>query len=133
MAMTLPKGSLLQINGNDLSEHNRSEVQIDIIRIENSNRMHNGTYRKVVIADKYKWDVNWKMLPDVDAKTVDGKWGAKSMETFYLANPGVFTLTVKNSGVSTNYNAVITDFSKSIVKRGASTEGWDISMTIEEA
>ena len=133
MAMILPKGSLLRINGNDLSEHNRSEVQVDVIRIENVNRMHNGTLRKVVIADKFKWDVSWKMLPDTDAGTVDGKWGAKSMETFYLANPGVFTFTVKNSGTPTNYNAVITDFSKSIVKRGTTIEGWDVSMTIEEA
>lgn len=133
MAMILPQGSLLKISGNDLSEHNRSEVQVDVIRIENSSRMHNGTMRKVVIADKLKWDVSWKMLPTDDTKTVDGKWGAKSLETFYLANPGVFVFTVKNTGTPTNYNAVITDFSKTIVKRGGTFEGWDVSMTLEEA
>jgi hypothetical protein len=131
-AMVLPKGSILKFDGTDISEHNRGEISIDINRIENSKRMHNGTMRKVVIADKLKWNISWEMLPDVDAKTVDGKWGAKSLETFYSTTPGVFVLTVKNSGVSTNYNAVITSFSKTIVKRGA-WEAWNVELTIEEA
>lgn len=131
-SMVLPKGSILRFNGTDLSEHNRGEVKIDVKRIENSKRMHNGTLRKVVIADKLEWSVSWDGIPDQDAKTVDGKMGGKSMESFYLANPGVFTLVVVNSGTPTTYNAVITDFSKTIVKRGTA-ELWNIDMTIEEA
>src|SRR6478752_1049072 len=118
-AIVLPKGSILRFDGTDISEHNRGEISVDVNRIENAKRMHNGTYRKVVIADKLKWNISWEMLPDVDTKTVDGKWGAKSLENFYFSTPGVFVLTVKNSGVATNYNAVITSFSKTIVKRGA--------------
>jgi hypothetical protein len=131
-SIVLPKGSILKFDGTDISEHNRGEISVDINRIENSKRMHNGTYRKVVIADKLKWQISWEMLPDVDNKTVDGKWGAASLETFYKNTPGVFVLTVKNSGVATNYNAVITSFSKTIVKRGV-YEAWNIELTIEEA
>jgi hypothetical protein len=94
--------------------------------------MHNGTMRKVVIADKLQWSVSWDGIPDLDAKTVDGKMGGKSMEDFYMANPGVFTLVVVNSGTPKTYNAVITDFSKSIQKRGTA-ELWTVDMTIEEA
>lgn len=130
--IVLPKGSILKFDGTDISEHNRGEITVDVNRIENSQRMHNGTMRKVVIADKLKWNISWEMLPDVDAKTVDGKWGAAALEAFYAATPGVFVLTVKNSGVPKTYNAVITSFSKTIVKRGA-YEAWDIDMTIEEA
>ena len=130
--IVLPKGSILKFDGTDISEHNRGEITVDITRIEKADRMHNGTYRKVVIADKYKWDISWDLLPDVDSKTVDGKWGAASLEAFYKNTPGVFVLTVKNSGVATNYNAVITSFSKTIVKRGTA-ELWNVDLTIEEA
>lgn len=131
-AIVLPKGSLLSINGNGLTEHNRGEVDVQINRIENTKRMHDGTLRKVVIADKLKWSVSWTDVPDTDAKCVDGKWGGQSIEGFYKANPGLFTFNVKNSGVSTNYNAVITEFSKTLKKRGNGAELWDISLTIEE-
>jgi hypothetical protein len=101
------------------------------MRIENSKRMHDGTMRKVVIADKLKWSVSWSDVPDQDAKTVDGKWGGASIESFYETTPGLFTLNIKESGVSTNYNAVITSFSKTVKKRGTA-ELWDVSLTIEE-
>jgi hypothetical protein len=131
-AIVLPKGSILKFDGTDISEHNRGEITVDIMRFENSKRMHNATLRKNVLADKLKWNISWELLPDQDAKTVDGKWGAASLETFYRNTPGVFVLTVKNSGTPVNYNAVITSFSKTIVKRGA-YEAWNIDLTIEEA
>jgi hypothetical protein len=130
--VVLPKGSLMSFNGNAITEHNRGEVSVEITRIENSDRMHDGTLRKVVIADKLKWSTSWNDLPDVDAKAVDGKWAGKSLEAFYKANPGVFVLNIKESGVATNYNAVITDFSKTVKKRGDGVELWDIDITIEE-
>ena len=131
-AMVLPKGSIMSFNGSAITEHNRGDVKVEITRIENSKRMHDGTLRKVVIADKLKWSVSWSDIPNEDVGTVDGKWGGKSIEAFYRATPGVFTLNVKDSGVSTNYNAVITSYDKSIKKRGATIELWDVSLTIEE-
>ena len=61
MSITLPIGSLLFIDtGTDpatptwtkLSEHNRQPVSIDTNRIERSERMANGTMRKIFIADQ---------------------------------------------------------------------------------
>ena len=60
MTIYLPVGSLLYINtGTILSpiwqkitEHNRSPLTIDSSRIEKTQRMSNGTLRKLFIADK---------------------------------------------------------------------------------
>lgn len=131
--MILPKGSIVSLSGNDLTEHNRGDISVDIERIENMKRMHDGTMRKIVLADKYKWSLSWSNVPNVDISTVDGKWGGKSIEAFYKATPGVFVLTVKESGVSTNYNAFITNFGKTVVKRGANLELWNMQLEMEEA
>lgn len=132
-AMILPKGSALALNGNDLTEHNRGELAVDINRIETSDRMANGALRKYVIADKKKWDVSWKMCPNDSTKTVDGKWGGSQMLNFYNTVPGIFTLTIRNGASTETYNAVITDFSYNIIKRSSVADAWDIQMTIEEA
>jgi hypothetical protein len=132
--MVLPKGCIMQFNGNGLTEHNRSTVDVDIDRIENARRMINGSMRKYVVADKYKWSVSWDEVPSDDAATVDGKWGGKSIESFYKTNPGVFTLTIQNAAGSPEvYNAFISSFNKTLLKRGGSTDLWKISLTIEEA
>lgn len=133
-AMKLPKGSLLQLNGNALTEHNRSEIDVDIERIENAKRMANGSMRKYVVADKKVWSVSWQAVPSEDAYTVDGKWGGKSLESFYDSTPGVFILTVTNgTGTPEVYNAFISEFNKTIVKRGNNSDLWNMSLTIEEA
>lgn len=132
-AIILPRGSALRFNGNDLTEHNRGELSVDIERIENSKRMANGALRKYVIADKKKWSVSWKMCPNDSTKTVDGKWGGADMLNFYNTVPGIFTLVVKNGqGVTETYSAVITEFSYNVIKR-SNHDAWDISMTFEEA
>ena len=131
-AMVLPKGSLISFAGNDITEHGRSEVNVDVMRFENSKRMHDGTLRKTVIADKLKWSFHYDMVPNDTTKTVDGKWGGTAIETFYETTPGVFVMTIKESGTPVNYNAVITSFSKTVVKRGA-YEAWNVDIEIEEA
>jgi|SRR6478735_8647577 len=133
VAMILPRGSMLKLNGNDLTEHNRKELSVDIDRIETSDRMANGALRKYVIADKKKWSVSWDMCPNDATKTVDGKWGGSDMLNFYNTTPGVFTLVVKSGqGVTETYSAVITEFSYNVIKR-SNHDAWDISMSIEEA
>lgn len=128
----MPKGSLLKWNGNALTEHNRSELSIDVNRIENSQRMANGTMRKYVIADKREFSVSWSMVPDATAGTVDGKWGGSAIENFYNTTPGSFTLTVTDgSGVASTYTVMITDFSKVLNKRGR-YDAWDIDVKMEE-
>ena len=131
--INLPLGSALAFNGNAITEHNRSELGVDIDRIESSDRMANGALRKYVVADKKKWTVSWDMCPNDTTKTVDGKWGGSNLLSFYSSTPGVFTLTVKNGSSTETYNAVITEFSYDIVKRSSVADAWNINMTIEEA
>jgi hypothetical protein len=46
-----------------LSDHNRSEINIANERIEQRQRMANGTMRSFFIADKLTIDTSWSMLP----------------------------------------------------------------------
>jgi hypothetical protein len=46
-----------------LSDHNRSQIAIANQRIEQRQRMANGTMRSFFIADKLTVDVSWSMLP----------------------------------------------------------------------
>jgi hypothetical protein len=46
-----------------LSDHNRSEIGITNQRIEQRQRMANGTMRSFFIADKLTIDTSWSMLP----------------------------------------------------------------------
>jgi hypothetical protein len=128
----LPKGSIMKWNGNSITEHNRSELNIKVNRIENSQRMFNGTMRKYVTADKKEFSCSWAMVPDSTAGTVDKQWGGSAIEAFYNTTPGAFTLTITDgAGVATDYLVMFTDFSKVINKRGK-YDGWDIDVTIEE-
>lgn len=130
--VNLPLGSLIELDGNALTEHNRKSLTVDINRIENSNRTASGALRKYVVADKYEWSITWDDCPDRASKTVDGKWGGQEMLDFYEANPGVFILTVKDNSTPKTYNAVITNFTYDVLKRSGAAELWNISMTIEE-
>jgi hypothetical protein len=46
-----------------LSDHNRSEINVSNQRIEQRQRMANGTMRSFFIADKLTIDTSWSMLP----------------------------------------------------------------------
>lgn len=131
--MHLPKGSIMAWAGNDVTEHNRGAIDVGFNRIESSKRMANGTLRKYVIADKKEFSVSWKMIPNNSAGTIDKKWAGDAMETFYKANPGEFTLTIKEgvNGAVTNYQVVFTNFSKVLNKRGK-YDMWDVDVTLEQ-
>jgi hypothetical protein len=133
MALTFVRPALLAVNGTKLSDHNRSELGIDVERIETKHRMANGTMRKYVVADKRTFTVSWEQLPTITSQTVDGFMGAAALETFYNTTPGAFTLTVANKdGSTTPYTVMFTDFTKNVVKRWATYELWNVNITMEE-
>ena len=77
-ALILPVGSALFVkdaNGTfqKLTEHNRSPIQVDVERIDQSVRMANGTLRKLFIADKKSLSVSWSMVPSYSTMMVDGE------------------------------------------------------------
>lgn len=115
-----------------ITDHNRSEVSITPERLGDSKRMANGTMRQYVIADKRSFDVSWSDLPHNSAWTVDGFAGGREIEAFYNQQVQPFVLRlVEGDGTTTDYFVTITDFSKSIKKRGA-YDFWDLDITLEE-
>lgn len=132
MILTMPRLRLMRWNGNAVTDHNRTQLSIDVERIEKKQRMSNGTMRKYIIADKRKFSTSWTMLPKISSQTVDGFWGADAIETFYNENPGSFVLELADGDTEIyEYTVMFSDFSKNIVKRG-SVDFWEISVTMEE-
>jgi hypothetical protein len=155
MPISLPRGTLLQIEAKDplaatpvntlgwrnITEHNRSEFAVDSMRIEQTQRMSNGTLRKFHIADKKRFGVSWGMLPTYRTLTVDGYWGAEDLRTFYASDEGKGTFRIRinfaKDGVSQassgyeEYTVSFTDCSFVVVKRGLQAH-WNVSMMMEE-
>lgn len=144
--LTLPVGSLIRVNNNALSEHNRSPVAISVNRIEKIQRMSNGTMRKFFIADKKVINVSWTMLPSYSTYTVDGGWGARNIKDFYegvsgALGKGSFPVEVKYGTTQNaeNLTMVFTSCNFEIVRRNAKIntidtpqELWNVSLTFEE-
>ncbi len=157
MPISLPRGTLLQIEAKDplaspavntlgwrnITEHNRSEFAVDSMRIEQSQRMSNGTLRKFHIADKKRFGLSWSMLPTYRTLTVDGYWGAEDLRRFYASDEGKgafrILLNYAKGGSIQNtellgaepFTVVFKEFSPVLIKRGVNAF-WDISMTLEE-
>lgn len=94
-----------------LSDHNRSEINLQVDRIENRQRMINGRMRSFHVADKQKISVSWDMLPSrrfsdnplfdtttgqsimtntSDQHTVDGGAGGADLLDWYDNHTGPF-------------------------------------------
>lgn len=105
MALALPIGALISFENTAvtpvvwqaLSEHNRASATLDVQRIEKTQRMSNGTLRKIFIADKQMLSVSWSALPSYASMTVDGNWGAMNIKDFYTGTSGQGTVKVKIS------------------------------------
>ena len=126
------KPSLMQWNGNNITDHNRSELGVDTERIEEKRRMADGTLRKYIIADKRTFSVSWEDLPHSASFTVDGFWGKREMENFWKTVPGSFTLLIRyGDGVTESVSVMFSSFDASISKRGV-YDFWSVSVELEE-
>ena len=151
MTLTLPVGSLLFLDtsANDtpvwskITEHNRAPVSIDTNRIESTQRMSNGSLRKIFIADKKSIGASWSMLPTNDTMTVDGGLGASSLRSFYHGKgTGTFKVKISYNGVSARDEILTMSFtacSFTVIKRNVkektadvAQEFWDVSLSLEE-
>lgn len=151
MAITLPVGSILYVDTslNDtpvwtkLSEHNREPVSLDINRIEKTQRMANGTLRKVFTADKKNISTSWNMLPSYSTMTVDAGYGAVDLKTFYLnKGKGSFKVKISYNAVSERdeiLTMVFSSFNGTVLKRNVkekssdvAQEYWNVNISLEE-
>lgn len=132
MAMRLLRPAYVRFNGSNVTEHNRSPVETDYDRIEQSTRVASGRMRKFFVADKRSFSISWTMLPETAARTVDGAWGASEIIKFFETTPGSFTLAlVQSNNTVKQYTVVFTDFSANPVKRWG-TYYYDVSLSLEE-
>jgi hypothetical protein len=118
--------------GNKITDHNRSELSLDVERIEKSSRMANGTLRRYVIADKKTFSCSWDMLPARARFTVDGNWGALEMEQFYETVKNGFNLELNYASQEPeNYHVLFDSFGSRLVKRGV-YDFYEVSVTLVE-
>jgi hypothetical protein len=151
----LPRGSAIQVYARDLyanpadttkdwirlSEHNRSEIGITQQRIEQSQRMANGSLRKFFVADKKEFSVSWTMLPGSKIYTVDNEWGALDLIEFYNSSEGQSTFDIRLNFAKTgtnqessgyeSYTVSCTSFNATLVRRGE-IPFYNISMSMEQ-
>ena len=102
-----------------LTDHNRDPIQYSPQRIEQVQRMANGTMRKMVIANKSIYDVTWKNVPTATQTissqsgfnipsykpTVDGNYGAGFIKAFhdtYVFQPVWIKLTFATDSATGN-------------------------------
>lgn len=130
--MALPKPAGLSLDGNSLSDHSRSPIDISLVPIEYSQRMWDGTKRKRYIATKATIRTTWDLLPSTDIDTVDQHWGHDSLRNFYDNNKGAIEATVNFAdGSSRVYSVMFTDFSSQLLKRGR-YDLYTVSIVLEE-
>lgn len=142
-------------DGNEITDHGRSPLQMSTERIGTDKRMADGTLRRQHIGVKRSWQVSWENLPSTNTvstgmKTADGGWSGEQMESFYYSTPGKFRMVLKrgsaiNKAVPTVAdsalpysnadfyicNVMMSEFSKEVVKRGK-VDLWSVSVTLEE-
>ncbi len=125
-----------------ITDHNRSELDESVERIESSKRMANGRMRKYYVADKKTYSFSWTRLPGPKEYTVDGFWGADDIDAFYKRTPGSFHMLIKyNSAIDASKNAIadprkvvvvmFSDYSRVLEKRGV-VDLYSLNITLEE-
>jgi hypothetical protein len=132
MAMSFLKPSLMEWDGNKITDHNRSDLSVDTERIEESTRMANGTLRKYIIADKRTFSLSWKDLPHQASFAVDGFWATREIQNWYKTKPGAFTLKLHyGDGTTESITVMMTKCGANLTKRGA-YDFWDVDVELTE-
>jgi hypothetical protein len=123
----------LALDFEELTDHNRSAIDVMYTRIHDTIRTQFGELRKYHRADKRTFSVSWSMLPETSTHTVDGGMGAREMEQMFLSKTGKVELLVSyDFGDDEIVSVIITDFSIDLIKRWKPTNYYSVSLTLEE-
>jgi hypothetical protein len=120
-----------------ITDHGRSSLSETTERIENKQRMVDGTLRRYSVTKKRSWTCSWDNIPSTNLKaagltTVDGGWAGEDMESFHNRTDGSFQVQFRRGdGTVTTVTVMIGDFSKEVVKRGI-VDLWNLDITLEE-
>jgi hypothetical protein len=124
-----------------ISDHNRAELEVSVERIENESRMTDGTYRRYTVGKKRSWSTSWSFFPSKSVPLLVNGQSGEWMEQFHADTDGSFLMRLRkgaDDGKATTDSSieevtvVISDFSKTIVKRGKNTDLWSLDLTLKE-
>lgn len=124
-----------------ISDHGRDPLQISVERIENAQRMADGTLRRYVVAKKHTFSCSWSGIPSATgAQLANGQPGSW-IENFHDTINGSFLVRLRAGSdrdttftgtQGTIYTMMITDFSKEVGKRSFTYDFWNLDITLEE-
>jgi hypothetical protein len=121
-----------------ISDHGRADFNVGVTRIENKQRLGNGSMRRYVVAKKRTFQLSWSNLPDkATSFLVNGQTG-QWMENFHDTVDGAFYMRVRQGAAISDGTAVetfvvmITEFSKVITKRTPGFDLWELDISLEE-
>lgn len=138
-----------------LTDDGRDPLNVDIQRIEYSQRMLNGRMRSYHVADKRTFSTSWTDLPsrsqdsqrkyisEYDKRTTSIKYGAgQEIKDWYETySTSFWMLLVYDGGENTEldltkqvekYNVFFEDFGFVISKRGQHNDLWDVDISLVE-
>jgi hypothetical protein len=130
------------LDGEYVSDHSRSPLDVSYEKIENANRTVNGYLRVYEVANKAKLSLSWENLPSRSNLTVDGYMGGHDLDAIYLRGGEVRVqvwddITAKKTEKTArlDFPGRISSFTYNVTKRnlgGTFYDFWDASMEIEE-
>jgi len=124
-----------------ISDHGRAPLDISVERIENKQRMADGTLRRHTVAKKRTFSTSWENLPSVATSFLANGQSGGWIENFHDTVDGPFHMRLRAgsdrdltlTGLAGKVLLVMfTDFSKNVVKRGTAFDLWTLDITLEE-
>lgn len=130
--LILPRNGLLVLDGTPLSEHNRKPLKIGRQPIFAEQRTITGALKRVLIAQKQVFTVEWEMLPSFNNETVDGKAGRLDLQALSETVGKMDLQILGNYGESnTTISVTVAGYTEELIKRFQSFY-WNISLTLNE-
>lgn len=124
-----------------ISDHGRDALSISVERLENKQRMANGTMRRYVVAKKYSFSMAYTNLPSVATSFLANGQPGQWMEDWHNEHDGAFLMRLRAGSDRDNdlqglegkvLTVMISDFSKEVVKRSPQFDIWNLDITLEE-
>lgn len=124
-----------------VTDHGRAPLTVSVERIENKQRMADGTLRRYVVSKKRTFSTSWENLPDKATTFLANGQPGQWIEDFHNNVDGSFLMRLRSgSDQDANLNnldgvvleVMVTDFSKEVVKRGQAFDLWSLDISLEE-
>lgn len=126
---------------NRISDHGRAPLTISVERIENKQRMADGTLRRYTVAKKRTFSTSWDNLPSKAGNWLANGEPGEWMENVHDTEDGSFHIRLREGDdidlTLLNLDGdivevMISDFNKDVSKRGRAYDLWNLDISLEE-